>query len=574
MSGGVEVRGHRSLGETLVDAGLVSEQQLEKALRDQAQLSMRLGQVLSRAGVVKEEDIVKALSRRYGIARYRPDQFPIDVTLADLVPFEIARDHQLAPLQRTPRLLQIAMVDPCDIKATDLVQSLTDTETEPVVCTERELNQLIRSIYGASSDLSKILQGNDALEYMAAAAEEPTARDDLQVNSLLDMARGAPVVRTLNWILSEAVRDAASDIHLSPERDSVALRFRVDGRLLDMPSPPRAMLAPLVSRIKILSGMDIAVTRIPQDGRFTVRVDKREINVRASVVPTTNGENAVLRLLDMSAMVYKLDALGLVKADHVALEELIRKPYGMILATGPTGSGKSTTLYAVLQELNEPDVNIITLEDPVEYRMERIRQLQLNPRAGMTFASGLRAVLRQDPDIIMVGEIRDAETASIAVRAAMTGHMVLSTVHTNDAAGAVTRLLDMGIEPFLVSSVLLVSIAQRLVRTVCPYCKVPYQPSSGALERWGLTEYPEATFMRGAGCSQCMSTGYRGRRGIFEILVIDDMIREMILQRRSSQEIKETAVAAGRLGLLRDDALRKALQGITTLEEAAAAVMV
>jgi type IV pilus assembly protein PilB len=319
--------------------------------------------------------------------------------------------------------------------------------------------------------------------------------------------------------------------------------------------------------------MDIAVSRVPQDGRFTVKLQNREVNIRASTIPTVHGENFVLRLLDTSAGIYTLDRLGMAPQDMDKMEQVIYKPYGMIVSTGPTGSGKSTSLYAILKKINRPDIHIITLEDPVEYRVESIRQVQLNRRAGMTFASGLRSILRQDPDVIMVGEIRDSETAGIAVQAALTGHRVLTTLHTNDAAGAVTRLLDMGIEPFLVSSVLLVSFAQRLVRTVCPNCRESYEPPRAVLEQWGLDGVEGAHFQRGKGCVHCMNTGYRGRTGVFEVLLIDEMVQDMIVKRRSAQEIMRAAHQAGRLKTLKQDAAEKVIQGITTIEEAASAVM-
>jgi type IV pilus assembly protein PilB len=334
------------------------------------------------------------------------------------------------------------------------------------------------------------------------------------------------------------------------------------------------MILPILSRLKILANMDIATSRVPQDGRFTVKLNNREINIRASTIPTIHGENMVLRLLDTSSGIYSLRRLGMEAEDRRKIEQMIVKPYGMILSTGPTGSGKSTSLYSMLRQINTPDINIITLEDPVEYRVEKIRQIQLNRRAGMNFANGLRSILRQDPDVVMVGEIRDAETAAIAVQAALTGHRVLSSVHTNDAAGAVSRLLDMGIEPFLVSSVLLVSFAQRLVRKVCPHCAEPYSPPADAIEYWGIDTAQGANFMHGRGCINCMHTGYRGRTGIFEILQIDEMVQEMVLQHKSAHEITRAARDAGKLTTLKQSAARKALEGVTTLEEAMGAVMV
>jgi type IV pilus assembly protein PilB len=388
------------------------------------------------------------------------------------------------------------------------------------------------------------------------------------------MAGEAPVIRLVNSIFSQAIREGASDVHISPQQNTIQVRFRIDGKLHEVPSPPKSLFLPIVARLKILANMDITVSRVPQDGRFTLKMERKEINVRVSSMPTIYGENVVLRLLDMSSGVYSLDRLGMVKPDRVKLETMMRKAYGMILSTGPTGSGKSTSLYAILNDLNQTDTNIITLEDPVEYRINNIRQVQLNRKAGMTFAGGLRSILRQDPDIIMVGEIRDSETAAISIQAAQTGHRLLSTLHTNDAAGAITRFVDMGVEPFLVASALLVSFAQRLVRTICPYCVEAYTPAKTALTAWGLEGAKNANFQRGKGCYQCMNTGYKGRTGIFEVLVNDEKIQEMILQRRSAQDITRAAVAAGKLRTLKEDAAGKVLQGVTTLEEAASAVMV
>jgi type IV pilus assembly protein PilB len=387
------------------------------------------------------------------------------------------------------------------------------------------------------------------------------------------MAGEAPIVRLVNSIFAQAVREGASDVHVSPQKNSIQVRFRIDGKLHEVPSPPKTLFWPIVARIKILANMDITVTRVPQDGRFTLRMENKEINIRVSSIPTIYGENVVLRLLDTSSGIYALDLLGMVNSDIERVRSMIQKPYGMILTTGPTGCGKSTSLYSILSELNRPDSNIMTLEDPVEYRIENIRQIQLNRKAGMTFAGGLRSILRQDPDIIMVGEIRDAETAAIAVQAAQTGHRVLSTVHTNDAVGAITRFIDMGIEPFLLSSTLLVSIAQRLVRTVCPYCREPYNPPDKILASWGLENWDSANFQRGRGCSQCFNTGYKGRTGLFEVLVNDEMIQDLIIKKESAHDIMRKAVDSGNLKTLKYDAGKKVLRGITTLEEASSAVM-
>lgn len=566
----------KRLGEMLVEGGLLTEEQLIQAISDQKKSKLKLGQFLVREGIVNEAQVVNLLSQQLRLRKYNPDRFPVDVDMAKIIPPEIAQQYQVAPLKKTEFLLTMAMIDPMDINALDSIEVLTNTEVETVICTEQELNQLISSIYGTLTGIGGTLEDMQAMQYAEEAvteAEAPT--EDIEVSSLLDMAEGAPVVRLANSILSQAIRETASDVHISPEKDHVQVRFRVDGKLHEVPAPPKAMFLPIISRLKILANMDIAVSRIPQDGRFTVKISDKEINIRASTIPTIYGENMVLRLLDTSGGVISLERLGMHAADREKVERAVVKPYGMILSAGPTGSGKSTTLYSILQKINTPDVNIITLEDPVEYRMAKIRQVQLNQKAGMTFASGLRSILRQDPDVVMVGEIRDAETARIGVQAALTGHRVLSTVHTNDAAGAITRFIDMGIEPFLVSSVMLVTIAQRLVRKICSYCQEEYRPSSSALRFWGLENRAEsANFLRGKGCFQCMNTGFKGRGGIYEVLIIDDMIQDMIIQKKSAQEIMRAAKNSGKFRTLKEDAAEKVLQGLTTLDEAASAVMV
>jgi type IV pilus assembly protein PilB len=406
------------------------------------------------------------------------------------------------------------------------------------------------------------------------STDKATALDDVEVSSLQGMAEEAPVVRLVNSILSQGVREGASDIHISPEKNYVQVRFRLDGKLHEVPAPPKAMFLPIISRLKILANMDIAVSRIPQDGRFTVKMKNKDINIRAATIPSIHGENMVLRLLDTSNSIYSLERLGMTDKDRKRLENMVAKPHGMVLSTGPTGSGKSTSLYSILKKINQPDINIITVEDPVEYRIEKIRQVQLNRKAGMTFASGLRSILRQDPDVIMVGEIRDYETATLAVQAALTGHMVFSTLHTNDASGAITRFIDMGVEPFLVSSTMTVSFAQRLVRKVCPNCMTTYEPSKEVLKAWGINNRDGSNFVQGKGCFNCMHTGYKGRTGVYEVLIIDDQIQDLILQRRSSHEIRQIALKSGNFTSLRENAAEKAIKGITTLEEAASVVLV
>ncbi len=559
------------LGEMLVNNGLLTDEQLVKAVVNHKSSNMKLGQYLVREGVVSGAQIKDVVSKQMKLKKYLPNEYPIDITLAEVIPVEMAQKYQMVPLAKSKFLLTVAMTDPMDINALDIVEVYANTEVEAVICTDQELNQLIGSIYGSYVGIGGVLE---EMEYQMVEDSETTDSTDVEVGSLQDMAEEAPVVRLVNSILSQAVREGASDVHISPERDYVQVRFRVDGKLHEVPGPPKSMVLLVISRLKILANMDIAISRIPQDGRFTIKMANKEINIRTSTMPTIYGENMVLRLLDTSGGVFSLERLGMSSVDREKVESVINKPYGMILSTGPTGSGKSTSLYSIIKKINRPDINIITLEDPVEYRLDKIRQIQFNRRAGMTFASGLRSIMRQDPDVIMVGEIRDPETASVSVQAALTGHRVLSTVHTNDAAGAIIRLIDMGIEPFLVSSVMLLSIAQRLVRKVCTYCKKSYEPPKVVLEDWELENIEEANFMHGSGCFNCMDKGYKGRTGVYEVLIVDEAIQDMILNRKSSQDISRAARQAGKLTTLKEDAAIKVTEGITTLEEAASAIIV
>ncbi|MBW2430024.1 MAG: type II/IV secretion system protein [Deltaproteobacteria bacterium] len=564
----------KKLGEILVEGGLLTQKQLEKALPFQKKSSLKLGQFLVREGIVSESQIVDLVSTQLRLEKYRPDKYTIDVDLANLLPAEIAHKYQAAPLQKNGLLLSIAMMDPLDINALDAIEVFTNCEVEAIICTEHHLNQLLNSLYGTYAGIGGVLEDMEEMEIAKSIEEKAPVTEDVEVSSLQGMAEEAPVVRLVNSILSQGVREGASDIHISPEKESVQIRFRVDGRLHEVPAPPKSMFLPIISRLKILANMDIAVSRIPQDGRFTVKMKNKDINIRAATLPSIYGENMVLRLLDTSNSIYSLERLGMNKKDRQKIESMISRPHGMILSTGPTGSGKSTSLYSILKKINQPDINIITVEDPVEYRIEKIRQVQLNRKAGMTFASGLRSILRQDPDVIMVGEIRDSETANIAVQAALTGHRVLSTLHTNDSAGAITRFVDMGVEPFLVASVMIVSFAQRLVRTVCPSCKASYEPSQEALKFWGLDNIENANYQQGQGCFSCMHTGYKGRTGVYEVLIIDDLVQDLILKRTSAHEIIRLVKEAGDFTTLKENAAEIVVRGITSLEEAASAVMV
>jgi len=562
----------KKLGELLVASKKVTESQLGTALTAQNKLNLKLGQFLVREGIVKDEHLIDVLSEQLGIARYQSDKYPIAEDISSVLAFNAAQKHKLVPIKKTGRTLTVAMTDPLNIVALDAVEALTNCEIDPILCKESELNDLIKAVYGSETSVSGILDDIKAVDKGLSTFVQKD-EEDVQVSSLEDMAGEPAVVRLVNSIFEQALRDGASDVHVCPKQDELQLRFRVDGKLHDMSSPPKSMHAGIVARVKILANIDITIMRIPQDGRFTIKVEGREVNVRVSTLPTVFGENVVMRFLDREQRIFDLEGLGMCGNDIDKLRAALRKPHGLILSTGPTGSGKSTSLYALLNEINKPDVNIITLEDPVEYRVETIRQVQLNPKAGMTFASGLRAILRQDPDVVLVGEIRDVETATIAIHAAHTGQQVLGTMHTNDAVSVITRFMDMNIDPYLVSAVLLVTFSQRLIRTICSHCSEAYSPSKEILAEWGIDKPERPNFRRGKGCKQCMNTGYRGRTGLFEVLLSDEAIHDMILQKRSAKDIAREAVSLGKFRPLKDDAIDKILRGITTFDEAASAVM-
>ena len=566
------MKAKKRLGEILIEGGLLTNEQLEEALPYQKKSGLKLGQFLVREGLVSESQIVDMVSDQLNLKKYSADQYRVDVELANVIPADMAFRYQAAPLCKSGLLITVAMTDPMDINAVDAIEVYTNNEVETIICTEQDLNQLLSTLYGTYSGIGGVLEDMEDMQY-DKESEKAQITEDVEVSSLQGMAEEAPVVRLVNSILSQGVREGASDIHISPEKDYVQVRFRVDGKLHEVPAPPKSMFLPIISRLKILANMDISISRIPQDGRFTVKMKNKEINIRASTIPSIYGENMVLRLLDTSSGVYSLERLGMSEKDRAKVVSVISRPYGMILSTGPTGSGKSTSLYSILKTINKPDVNIITVEDPVEYRIDKICQVQLNRKAGMTFADGLRSILRQDPDIIMVGEIRDSETATIAVQAALTGHKVLSTLHTNDASGAVTRFIDMGIEPFLVASTMIAAFGQRLVRTICPQCRKPFDPSQEALQFWGLDNGDGSNFQIGEGCFNCMHTGYKGRTGLYEVLLIDDPIQDLILKKASSHDIARIAGKMGEFTTLKEDAAKKIYRGITTFDEAASAVI-
>ncbi len=510
------------------------------------------------------EESGSALEQRYGVPFIDLTTFKLDSEVLQLFPEEFLRKNKLIPLFRSGNTLAVAMVDPGDIFTIDEVRRTTGMEVEPMVCREIDLYQALNQYYAAPEpadipDEPEVTSIDDLPEEESAAVAE----QGLEPRKLEELASEAPVVRWVNQMIIRAVRERASDIHIEPTREGLRVRFRIDGILHPIVSPKKALQLAVVSRIKIMSRMNIAEKRVPQDGRYGAIVDGREIDFRVSTFPTTYGEKVVMRILDRMRLL-SLDELGLVEESYETLREMIAKPHGVILITGPTGSGKSTTLYAILNEIRSGNKNIITIEDPVEYDIDDICQSQVNERAGYTYLVGLRHILRQDPDVIMIGEIRDAETAGVAIRAALTGQLVFSTIHTNDAPGTVTRLIDMGIEPFLVASGLEGVVAQRLVRRICPKCKVAYDPPAKMLEEFELP--PGTKFYKGKGCEHCRNTGYRGRIGIFEVMKLNDRIRELVVTRPPTSAIRALAREYG-MKTLWEDGMRKVLNGVTTIEE-------
>ena len=553
-------REKKSLGEALVELGLVTSEKLKKAKEEADRTKEPLRRVLIRLGMVDEDAIISFFGDQLGIPRIDFSNYILDPKVVDILPENFCRKNLIMPLFKIGDALTIAMVDPLDIFTLDEVRLKTGCEVDPVVVSEKEIIRTFDQYYGAKGTMDDIVKSIDKDKL---AVEEGTETD---LKALKGLVEEAPIVKLVNLLITEAVKAGASDIHIEPDELSLGTRYRVDGVLHEAPSPPRDLQSAIISRIKILSGMDISEKRVPQDGRFQVKIEGRQIDSRVSTIPTVYGENVVIRLLDLNSILLGLSDLGFDREMLDVYDKLIRKPYGIILVTGPTGSGKTTTLYSSLSAINSPEKNIVTIEDPIEYRLKLVRQMQINPKAGLTFATGLRSILRQDPDIIMVGEIRDLDTAEIAIQAALTGHLVLSTLHTNDAPGAVTRLVDMGVEPFLVSSSVLAVIAQRLVRIICKDCKENYAPSEKLLEEMGLPSSKRIKFHRGKGCDKCLNTGYKGRIGIFELMLPDDAIKTLTVAKASSAEIRKAAIKGG-MKTIQKDGIDKVMAGITTIEE-------
>lgn len=553
----------RSLGAILMEISSLTEEQLEQALAVQRERGIKLGEALIQLKFLRAEDVLKALSVQLGF----PYENKIDVETipADLIstlPISYAKQNEVLPIRRENGTVVVAVADPTNFYALDDLRMLLGHEVKPVIASSYEIVNAINSAYNRSAG-----QGDEAISELDEGDEIVGGEFNEPVD-LLDADDEAPIIRLVNTLLFRAVKQKASDIHIEPFERDVKVRFRINGLLYDIISPPKRAQNAIISRVKVMSQLNIAEKRIPQDGRIRIKIAGKDIDIRVSTIPTAHGESVVMRLLDAGSIMLDLDQLGFSGHNLERFDRLIQNKNGIILVTGPTGSGKSTTLYAALSKLNTNDVKILTVEDPVEYQLKGVNQMQVNPKIELTFATGLRAFLRQDPDIIMVGEIRDRETAEVAIQASLTGHLVLSTLHTNDAASSITRLVEMGVEPFLVASSVLGIIGQRLVRTICHECGRPYTPEDEELEKVGLTKaalHGKQVF-RPVGCPSCMETGYAGRCGIHEAMIVTDAIRNELMKGSDATQIKKVAVEQG-MRTLREDAALKVTQGITSIAE-------
>jgi len=555
---------YRRLGELLVAAGAITEEELERGLALQKGTKDRLGTVLIANNIITEDELITALQMQLGIEFVDLTRVNIPTELAQTVPHSIARQYQVVPVRVVKDELFLAMADPLNFYAVEEARKAARKKIVPMVATAAAVERSIRVLYGSEGAARAIEEMKR--EFAASGELYP---DAAFVSNRLDedLVNSAPTIRLVNSILERAITERASDIHIEPREEDMQVRMRVDGRMRDILTVPKDLQGSVISRVKIMSGMDIAERRVPQDGRFNVRVKEKDIDLRVSTLPTVYGEKIVARLLDKSGGAVTPEAIGLEGEDRQKFDQMLRLTNGVLLIVGPTGSGKTTTMYTMINKLNTREVNLITLEDPVEYNIGGVNQVQINERTGLTFASGLRAILRQDPDIIAVGEIRDGETAEIAMRAAITGHIVLSTVHTGDAVGAIERLEDIGVEPYLIGSALRGVISQRLVRRVCPRCRVGYEPTDEELADLGVKRRPGMKFWRGEGCPDCFNTGYHGRIAVFEMLPVNRQLRRLISRGASREEIEDTLEDTG-FTTLRDNVLRLVEDGTTSVEEA------
>lgn len=544
------------LGELLVYYGKITEEQLNLVLKKQKKSNKKLGELLVEEGYVTEKDIVEVLEFQLGFAHVDLNKFRINSKVIPLVPENLAKRYNLIPIDIKSGHLVVAMEDPLNIVAIDDLKLYTNYDIQPVIATKDSIKKSIDKFYQKNKTEMALREFNES--YDLENSDEYDFEEDIEVTN-------APIVKLINSIIQQAVDMRASDIHIEPYSEDIRIRFRIDGDLQDIMKLSKNILSPLVTRIKIIGKMNIAEKRLPQDGRVEINVNEKEIDIRISTIPTVYGEKVVLRILDSENFFISKNDLGFTQKNLELFEKLIKQPYGMLLITGPTGSGKTTTLYAILKELNSVEKNIITIEDPVEYKMDGINQVQTNLKAGLTFANGLRSILRQDPDVIMVGEIRDVETAHIAIRAAITGHLVLSTLHTNDSVSSVMRLVDMGIEPYLVSSAIIGVISQRLVKRLCENCKTPYEASYSDKLLLGLEPEKTVTFFKPKGCNKC-NNGYFGRAAIHEVMVVNEEMRRLINEGRNVDELRVCATNTGMTTLF-DNSVKLVLQGITSIEE-------
>ena len=550
-----------SIGEMLVNEKVITPEQLEACLKEEKRSGKFICQIVVDLGFAAEEKVLPILSKHIGIPYIKVKDKEIDKSVIEKVPARFAIHYKLMPLQIEGDTLAIAVTDPLDVHTLDDIKLLLGYEIRPFLGGEKDILEAIKRYYGIGAETIESIMaetaGSDGMPAGAGSAKEAE-----------ELVEDASIIKFVNQIIQQAYYDRATDIHIEPFEDELKVRYRIDGILYDAAIPPtiKYFQSAIVSRIKIMSNLNIAEHRLPQDGRMNVKVGEEELDLRISILPTPYGESLGIRLL-FTKMLYSLEELGLSEFDLKILNEMIKKPHGIILLTGPTGSGKTTTLYACLSKINNRELKILTIEDPIEYHLKGITQIQVYPKIGLSFANGLRSMLRHDPDVMMVGEIRDVETAEIAIRVALTGHLVFSTLHTNDAPGAMTRLLDMGIEPYLVASSVECVIAQRLVRLICPKCKRPVKDKKLILKELGITDAPEgAELYEGKGCESCKFTGYRGRTAIYEFLVLDEEIREMVLNHSSADQIRKKAVSLG-MRALRGDGIEKVFRGLTTVSE-------
>jgi general secretion pathway protein E len=553
------------LGKILVDRKYITQEELQEALLAQQGTSLRLGQLLMKKGMVSEEDILTCLADQYDISFMPHIEFSDPDNLFTSIPIHFLKKNKMVPFKKKGTAIQVGIVDVLNIQPLDDLKMLfPDYDFVAVLTTDDEIQRIISLHFNVLKSEST----DDVIEDLEESDFEILTSSISETEDIMDMANEAPIIRLVNTFIKQAVTDRASDIHVEPYEKDLSVRFRIDGILYNMYTPPKKYQGAIISRIKIMANLNIAENRLPQDGRIQLKIAGKDIDIRVSTFPTYYGERIVLRILNKSDMSFDLTAIGFDEHTLTEFEKLIQKTYGIVLVTGPTGSGKSTTLYSVLTKLNSHDVNILTVEDPIEYQIPGIGQMQVKPSINLTFASGLRSILRQDPDIVMVGEVRDLETAEIAVQSALTGHRVFSTLHTNDAASGITRLIDMGIEPFLITSSVNAYLAQRLVRKICPSCREPYKPAPKMLAELGIkpSQLKGGKLFHGKGCEKCLNTGYAGRFGIFELLVLTAGVRKMIMEHADASLIKEFAIKEGMKTLIQDG-LNKAIEGSTTVEE-------